>query len=464
MRKNLHIKVLCLAFLVLFSGGRVHLPAQGSGNLTIEMVLDQIVDLLTDYREEEAIALFDIIPLPERNSSYIRLLEASVLSSIGRFDQARTILEQVTRAEPDNIDAYFILSAIEGATGRTRQEQAALEQIIQLEPQNEEALIGLGNLHLRNRAMQNAIRYFDRVISFNPRSSSALLGQARALRMNSQWDEAESILDRTIELFPNLAEARTERSRYHWGRGQLVPALADLDEARRLAPQDYWISIDRGTLLLEMMLLEEALEEFNRAISINPGEFRAYIFSAGLKDDLGDPDGAAHDYAVLSRLRPEYYFALEGLGLHMMRQEKWEEARDAFMEAYTQSPEDFLYALLGVVAWMKMGDITAPRDYINQVIPRLRRDSLEWHMFRLYLDLTNRNYIAERDMVTRLDREENSDYKARMLFFMAQYYDIRENTTMANNYFRQIGEMNTRRIPEWRLNEWILAARGISVR
>jgi hypothetical protein len=50
-----------------------------------------------------------------------------------------------------------------------------------------------------------------------------------------------------------------------------------------------------------------------------------------------------------------------------------------------------------------------------------------------------------------------------MLFYMAQYYDVRGNTALANRYFRLVNEMNIRGIPEWRLNEWILAERGLTL-
>ena len=452
-------KLLLAAALAFFSlWGAVSVPAQANNTAAI---LARINELLSDSRYNDAIALFDTIPLPDRDSSHLRLFKASALSSAGKFQEARAIAENISKAEPDNIDALFMLAAIEGAQGRRRQQQTALEKAIKIEPDNITALIELGNLSLRNRNVKAGASYFQRVLNKDPKNASAILGLARAFRINREWEEAENLFNHAVELYPDSAEARNERARFYKGRGFLVQALSDLDEAVKLAPDDYWISVDRGNLLLEMNRRPAALQEFNRAISIDPGEFLAYAYSSGLKDDLGDPDGAEKDYAVLAKLRPDYYYALEGLGLHKMRKGNWAEAKDAFMEAYKRAPDENLYALLAAINWMRAEGTASPRNFLNQVQSKVKRDSLEWYMFRLYYDLTARSYAGENDMVHRVEEEKDENTKARMMFYMAQYYDVRGNTAMANKYYTLVNDMGKRAIPEWRLNEWIVSDRNL---
>jgi tetratricopeptide (TPR) repeat protein len=454
IKKNI-IFVLLLLFLF---GGADYVAAQILEN-TVESVLTEIASLLSESKFEEAIAFFDLIPLPERDSSDLKLLKASVLSSAGKYADARTIVEAVSKAEPANIDALFVLAAIEGVSGRRRQQQTALEQIIKIQPDNVQALIELGNISLQTRLFRAAASYFNKVLIGNPDNAEALLGMSRAFRMNTEWDKAESLLNRAVELYPDLLDIRTDRARFHWGRGNMRLALEDLNEAKRLFPDDYWVAVDMGTLLLEMNRKEDALVEFNRAIGINPYEYRAYAYSAGLKDDLGDTDGAERDYQILSRLKPDYYFGLEGLGLHKMKNKKWLEARDAFMEAYRRAPGEDLYALLAAISWMHAEDITSPRAFLAQAHVKVKRDTLEWYMFRLFYDLTARNYLGESDVIIRLDREKDEILKARMLFYMALYYDVRGNTVLANKYFLMVDELEKKTVPEWRLNTWIITDR-----
>jgi tetratricopeptide (TPR) repeat protein len=428
---------------------------------TAESVLTSISELLFSSRFSEAIALFDKIPQPERDGADIMLLKASVLSSAGKYAEARAIAEAVAAREPGNTEPLFLLASIEAVSGRQRQQQAALEKIIKLQPDNTEALVALGNLSLQSRAIKAAASYFHRVLGKEPRNAAALIGLSRAFRMNTEWEDAEVLLNEVVKLYPDMVEARTERGRFYWGRGHLLQALADYDAAKKIAGNDYWIALDRGSLLLEMNRKSQALEEFNRAIEINPAEYRAYAYSAGLKDDLGDTSGAEKDYAILARLKPDYYFAFEGLGLHKMKNGNWAEARDAFMEAYRQAPNEHFYGLLAAINWMRADNLASPRAFLAQIQNKVTRDTLLWYMVRLFYDLTARNYLGEDDMITRLDKTSDQTLKARMMFYMAQYYDVRGNPNTANMYYQLTGETKAQTIPEWRLNEWILRDRGL---
>ena len=445
-----------LLFLILCGAWN----AEAQANAT-ESVLSRINELVSASKHNEAMALFETIPLPDRDSTPLRLFRASILSSAGKHTEARALVETISKAEPNSIEALFMLASIEGAAGRIRQQQTALEKITKINPNNIAALVELGNIGLRNRNVKAAAGHFSRVLGIDPNNADALIGLARTFRVNREPEEAEKLYNHAVKLHPGLAEAWSERARFYKGRGFLLQALNDLDEAKKLAPNDYWISTDRGTLLLEMNRKPAALEEFNRAISISRDEFLAYAYSSGLKDDLGDPDGAERDYAVLVKLRPDYYYALEGLGLHKMRKGNWAEARDIFMEAYKRAPSEHFYALLAAINWMKAENLSAPRSYISQAQAKVKRDSLEWYMFRLYYDLTSRAVAGETDMINRIEQEKNEDLKARMMFYMAQYYDVRGNPVMANKYYMMVNEMGKRAIPEWRLIEWIIASREI---
>ena len=447
------------AFIFLALSGSPVVSAQVSA---AEPVLDQIAYLLSDFQFDEAIALFNTIPSPERNSSDIRLLEASVLSAVGRFDEARTIAQSVSEAEPNNTEALFLLAAIDGVMGRDAQQRTNLERIITIDPNNAEARVALGNLHLSVRALSPAAGHFRHVVERDPQNVDALLGMARLLRLNQEWTDAEVFFNRVIELQPNMVEARVERARFYRIRGRLWEALVDIDEAKRLDPYDYWIAIDRGSILMDSGRRADALEEFQRAITIDPDEFFAYVFTSGLKDELGDLEGAENHYAILARLRPDYHYALEGLGFHKIRTGRWAEARTVFLQAHSQAPGEIHYALLAAISWIRMGDPMGARNFLRQVTARVPTGTLEWHMLRLYYDLTVNNFAGENAMLNRLRLEQNEILRARMTFYMAMFYDIRGMVNMANNHFQAVRDMNRMSIPEWRLNRWIMAARGIA--
>jgi tetratricopeptide (TPR) repeat protein len=260
-------------------------------------------------------------------------------------------------------------------------------------------------------------------------------------------------------MYPIWAEPFHERARLYRNAGFLSDALEDLNTALQLEPDKYWAMVDHGLVLMDMNLRRDALESFNRAIETDPDIFMAYVYSAGLKDEFGDYAGAEHDYVILAKLRPDYYFAFEALGIIRMRNRDWAGARDAFLSAYRQAPREFNYAILAVINWMRAGRREDPRQFLAQVLRTAPRDSLDHMMLRLFHDLR-----GDPDVVARVEREQNIVLKSRMLFYLASYYDIMGNRTLADRFFLQVEALEVFASVEWRLNEIALEQRGIGMR
>jgi tetratricopeptide (TPR) repeat protein len=423
-----------------------------------QAILVQIAALLGEQDFAEAIALFDQIASPDAESANIRLLKASALNSAGRFAEARDMTNAVIAEYPENMDAVFVLSDIEGNDGNPTLQHTLLENILTTDPIHVDALISMAGLRLSKRAFKDAAAYYDRALAAAPENGNALIGRALVYRYNHDANNAETLLTRAVELYANWPSAYGERARFYRDAKKPALALVDLDIAKKLAPMDYWIATDRGSVLIDLRQKRAALEEYQRAISLEPENFLAYVYSAGLKDEFGDYDGAEHDYAELARLKPDYYFAFEGLGIHKMRKGNFVAARDAFLAAYSYSPEG-TYALLAAVNWMRAGNPTEAKAFLEQVLRKIQRDTTEWTMLKLFHDQSGDVLVAQR-----LDRERDEDTKAKMLFYLANYYDINGKPSVADIYFQKVRELNRSYMLEWRLNEWAIEQRQLALK
>lgn len=424
-------------------------------------LLEKIADLLGKGDYEGALALFDRIDPRDAGKSEIRLLKASACLSAGKTGEARAIAEEVNGAEPSNTQALLVLASVEEALGKEKEQKTLLERVLKLEPANTAALVSMGNIAARNNSFRSAAAYYDQALAADPANGGALLGRAWVYRAVKDHKKAEEFLTKAVELYPRWAAPLHERGRFYKALGYPTYALVDLDKAKAMEPANYWIACDRGDALADLNRKNEALAEFERAVKLNPNYFLAYVYSAGINDELGKYDEAARDYETLIRLNPEYYFAFEGIGMHLMRRGDWLAARDAFLEAYRRSKEkndESAFGLLAALNWMKGGRPHEPRQFLEEVMRKVQRDSLEYWMLRLYHDLSGDGEIA-----IRIDKEKNKTLKARMLYYLASYYDIRGNKNLADKCFLQVRELDIKGIPEWRLNEWALEARGLAL-
>jgi tetratricopeptide (TPR) repeat protein len=447
--------VLLFFSLALALGAGIAATAQ-TGTDT-QAILTEVSQLMARREYPAALELFDQIDRTAIQAPELQLLRALLLNSAGRSADARAIASGILSRDPNNIDALLVLSTSAAIEGKERDQRNFLERVLRIDPNNVKALCDLGYIALSAQSLRTAAGHFDKALAADGEYGEALVGRGIVYRYANEPGRAEQMFNSAIRLYPQWAIPLNERARLYKGAGLLGDALKDLDQAKVLDPGNYWISVDRATTLIELNRKPEALEELDNAIAISPNDFLAYIYRAGIKDEAGDYRGAEQDYLTITKLKPDYYFAAEGLGIIKMRNHEYAQARDAFLTAYRQASKEYCYALLAAVNWMKAGRLTDPRQFLAQVLRTAPRDSADWYMLKLYHDLS-----GDSDVARRIDQEVNFDAKSRMLFYFACYYDIRGNKYLADHYFLQVREMGRMGTLEWKINEWILEERGIN--
>jgi len=425
----------------------------------LEFILNEVTQRLVRRDFSSALELLDKLKAEDAQTGEILLIRAGILNSAGKTAEAKKIADSIIAKEPDNTDALMLLADAAALEGKDKERRAILERVIKINPNHARALTDLGSINLGNRNLRIAAAYFDRALAAEPANGDALVGRAIVHRYSKESKKSEQLLNRAIKEYPQWARPLHERARLYNGAGFYNDALEDLNAAKELEPDNYWINMDHGILLMEINRKPEALKDFSHAIEIDPNNFIAYVYSAGIKDELGDFTGAERDFLKLSKLNPEYYFAFEGLGIIRMKNRQWAQARDAFLDAYKQAPKEYTYALLAAVNWMRAGKQSDPKQFLAQVLRTAPKDKIEYTMLKLYHDLS-----GDLDAAIKIENEKNIYDKARMIFYLASYYDIRGNITLANKYYLLVQELDAVATVEWKLNEKILAERGIGLR
>jgi len=424
-----------------------------------EVVLTEVAAALSRRDYSSALELFNTLPPDYARKTEIQIMRASIFNAAGRPADAKQIANNILSSERNNTDAIMVLADAAAVENKERERRQHLERVIGINANHTRALNDLGNMNLGNQNLRVAGNYFDRALTADPENGDALVGRAAVYRYSRDSRNAERLLNRAIQLYPSWALPLQERGRLYRGGGFYNDALRDFSAAIAIEPDNYWILIDYGQALMEMSRSQEALEIFNRAIAAAPNIFMAYVYSAAIRDEMGDFAGAERDYIILARLKPDYYFAHEALGVLRMRDQRWALARDSFLEAYRQAPREYSYAILAALNWMRAGRQSDPRQFLSQVLRTAPRDSLDHGMLRVLHDLR-----GDDTFVIRVENEVNTFTKARMLFYLASYYEIRGNRNIAERYQMMVHELDAVGLLEWRINEITMAERGIGLR
>jgi len=123
-------------------------------------------------------------------------------------------------------------------------------------------------------------------------------------------------LDALIAAEPQRGDLYIERAFQFRLAGQHEVALADLDSAERLAPQDPAIWIHRGLTLAEMQRDVEAHAALSRYLEASAGNTIALAERGRLRERLGRSAEALADYTAALAIQPEVTLYLLRGALH----------------------------------------------------------------------------------------------------------------------------------------------------
>jgi tetratricopeptide (TPR) repeat protein len=429
-----------------------------SGPSLWDRLMQGILSCLEVGDFDGALALFDEFPEEDAKTAAIRLLKASVNISAGRLPESRELINGVIQDEPENADAFYSLFMVEAVAGNRQAQRNALEQALKINENHVPALIARGNMYLGSDSLRLAAAQFDKALTIEPDNLEALTGKASVHRYQKQPEEAMTLANQAVERYPGKLSGYALRAQLFRDAGQMDRALDDLAVAEGLAPTDYWICYDKGRALLALNRRDEALDAFERAITLDKNEFAAYIYSAGIFADNEDYGKAEERYRALIRLNPDYFYAYESLGVIKMKNKEYAAARDAFLAAYAKVPEENSYAVLAALNALRVQKQFEVKPFLESAMRLAKRDTLDYAVLRMLND-----FNGDANVARQIEAEKNMLLKSRSAFYLAEFYDICNKPMLANAYYEKCREVNRRDTIEWRLNQWKMEERNLIV-
>jgi tetratricopeptide (TPR) repeat protein len=159
--------------------------------------------------------------------------------------------------------------------------------------------------------------------------------------------------DQAARQMEDLAEAMAAREEAMFLRADLLGqagnawliasrpenAEAALDRALALSPDDPGLLVDRGIARTSQERFWEALDDFNRALEIQPGLVDALVFRATAWRGAGSPELAAEDAERALALSPDNLDALLERGAIRARRGEAADARADWLRVIELAPE-----------------------------------------------------------------------------------------------------------------------------
>ena len=394
-----------------------------------------LADLLEAGDFDAAVSFFDTVPEPDASSLDILKLKLSILISAGDLKAASSLADSLEAEYKNDTEILYSQAVIALAENKTLERGRYLKKIVEIDPDNTEALVTLAEDSLGKKAYGDAKNWYQKAVNADPENISAVKGLAHSYFMQDKLDEAMSVIDKAIADNPDSSELWAERALIHSEKRNNPRALDDIRRAIELNPEvsSYWTNY--GIFLLKASKLGDALDAFTEAIKLNPDDYLPYIYRCGVNDSLGNTEAAVSDYRFVCERYPQYYYAAEGLGALLWLQGDYAGAKDAFAHANKYAPKDSSYALMYTLCCYHLGQKEEARKFIAKFMNTLDRSSTEYFVCRLFYDRT-----GDADVVNRISREKDASLRAKYMFYMASYYELFQNKSLAMKIYSEITE------------------------
>lgn len=402
-----------------------------------------------------AISLYKDIPENLKDDVDLKILESSLLLSVGRLEEAKTIVNELKNSGNNTIEVMEVNAEIANASGKLADIQKATDELLKADPANVTANLILGNRWALKKKYKLACDYYRKVISKESTNEDGLFGYGQMSYYLGNLKESE-------KAFKKLAEVNPESDIAYQYLGKLAAeeenyklSIENIQKAIALNPQNSDYYIDLGNYSRNLGRYDDAEKAWTKSIELAPDYFLGYTYRAGLYDEQNRTDEALADYKMVVKTNPKYYFAFEEIGILEFHKENWEEARKYFSKA-NEISESYAYKLMILATYIKQGKTFEMKQLSEKYMKSLDRNSLEYKMIRLYHDQGPVN--AENAVAKDIEKETSKNKKGKMKYYLALYYDMKGSKSVAAEYYNQITKMQTPMFFEYRLAEWALPA------
>lgn len=143
----------------------------------------------------------------------------------------------------------------------------------------------------------------------------SLWSQAMFLIEQKRYDAAIAMLDNIIDEMPTLQEPYNWRGVAQNANGSREKALEDFDKAIRINPRYAEAYFNRGNTNLALLRYDDAIRDYSLAITNNPSMAEAYVNLGNAHAALGGSAAALADYERALALNPRFAIAYFNRGL-----------------------------------------------------------------------------------------------------------------------------------------------------
>ena len=204
-----------------------------------------------------------------------------LLQTRGMPVEAERLLRQALQSRPEFPEAQVVLAGVLGSQGNLDAAAAALEAALRLRPGDIGALCLYAGVLWKLNRLEDAQGALRRAIAIDPGNVDATYNLATLHIARGEHAEAEQLLRSVLTRDPGFVDAHARLFDICDQRDDLPAAAAEMEAVLERRPDWADALYNYGLVLRKLRRMREAENAFRRAVTADPGHFRAYRMLGG---------------------------------------------------------------------------------------------------------------------------------------------------------------------------------------
>jgi tetratricopeptide (TPR) repeat protein len=185
------------------------------------------------------------------------------------------------------------------------QAKPLLEELYKLEPDNMPLALDLGEAYMETEDFASATSLYAKLIEKDPKNINAVTNLGGSLIRQGKLNDARSILEYALQLDPKSIHARINLGSVLQASGELKANLDNALEAVQIDPSSSLAFNNLGSAFSDMAMFKEAKHAYETAVMLDSQQVDALINLAAVEARLGDSKASAEMYERVLKLLPK---------------------------------------------------------------------------------------------------------------------------------------------------------------
>ncbi len=308
---------------------------------------------------------------------------AKILLKLGRRDEAVVSLERAVNRLPDDKKLRLTYARLLVEVKQYEKARVEFERLHRDSPNDDELLYTLGLLSLESQRLDDAEKYLIKLIKMGKREGEAQYYLGRIHEGRKQYDDAidwyKQVHDGQYQFDARLriADMLGKADRFEEAHDYLKSMLKGSQSNTALVR----IYLAEGELLRSVEHFQEAMDVYNTALAIVPGNIDLLYARALTAESVDRIDILEADLKVILKTQPDNAHALNALGFTLADQtNRYQEAYQLIKRAVEIMPED--PAIIDSYGWVnyRLGNYELAIRLLRRALSRYEDSEIAAHL------------------------------------------------------------------------------------